>query len=52
MYNLQLWLAEISGFKGITLQPAAGAQGEFVGVAIIRAYHNSRNDVKEPDTNS
>ena len=46
MYNLQLWLAEISGFKGITLQPAAGAQGEFVGVAIIRAYHNSRNDVK------
>lgn len=46
MYNLQLWLAEISGFKGITLQPAAGAQGEFVGVAIIRAYHNTRNDVK------
>jgi glycine dehydrogenase subunit 2 len=46
MYNLQLWLAEISGFKGITLQPAAGAQGEFVGVAIIRAYHESRNDTK------
>ncbi len=46
MFNLQLWLAEISGFKGITLQPAAGAQGEFVGVAIIRAYHNSRNDSK------
>ncbi len=46
MYNLQLWLAEISGFRGITLQPAAGAQGEFVGVAIIRAYHNSRNDAK------
>ncbi len=46
MFNLQLWLAEISGFKGITLQPAAGAQGEFVGVAIIRAYHNSRNDFK------
>jgi len=46
MYNLQLWLVEISGFKGITLQPAAGAQGEFVGVAIIRAYHNSRNDIK------
>jgi glycine dehydrogenase subunit 2 len=46
MYTLQLWLAEISGFKGITLQPAAGAQGEFVGVAIIRAYHNARNDHK------
>ncbi len=46
MFNLQIWLAEISGFKGITLQPAAGAQGEFVGVAIIRAYHQSRNDTK------
>jgi glycine dehydrogenase subunit 2 len=46
MYNLQLTLAEISGFKGITLQPAAGAQGEFVGVAIIRAYHQSRKDEK------
>ena len=46
MYNLQLTLGEISGFKGITLQPAAGAQGEFVGVAIIRAYHLSRKDEK------
>jgi glycine dehydrogenase subunit 2 len=46
MYNLQLWLQEISGFKGISLQPAAGAQGEFVGVSIIRAYHESRNDSK------
>lgn len=46
MYNLQLWLAEISGFKGVSLQPAAGAQGEFVGVSIIRAYHESRNDTK------
>ena len=46
MFNLQLWLAEISGFAGVTLQPAAGAQGEFVGVAIIRAYHESRGDAK------
>jgi len=46
MYNLQLWLQEISGFKGVSLQPAAGAQGEFVGVSIIRAYHESRKDSK------
>ena len=42
MYSLQEWLKEISGFVGISLQPAAGAQGEFVGVTIIRAYHESR----------
>jgi len=46
MYQLQEWLKEISGFAGITLQPAAGAHGEFVGGLIIRAYHLSRNDTK------
>lgn len=46
MYQLQEILKEISGFDGVTLQPAAGAQGEFVGVLIIRAYHRSRNDTK------
>ncbi len=46
IYQLQEWLKEISGFAGITLQPAAGAQGEFVGGLIIRAYHLSRNDLK------
>ena len=46
MYELQRWLAEISGFSEVTLQPAAGAQGEFVGVMIIRAYHLSRGDTK------
>jgi glycine dehydrogenase subunit 2 len=44
MYTLQKWLAEISGFFGISLQPAAGAHGELAGVLIIRAYHNSRGD--------
>lgn len=39
MFILQEWLKEISGFAGITLQPAAGAQGELVGSLIIRAYH-------------
>lgn len=46
MYHLQEWLKAISGFDAITLQPAAGAQGEFTGVAIIHAYHSSRNDLK------
>jgi glycine dehydrogenase subunit 2 len=44
IYQLQEWLKEISGFAGISMQPAAGAQGEFVGVLIIRAYHASRGD--------
>jgi glycine dehydrogenase subunit 2 len=39
MYQLQEWLKEISGFEGISMQPAAGAQGEFAGILMIRAYH-------------
>ena len=46
MYNLQEFLKEISGFAGVALQPSAGAQGELVGVMIIRAYHRSRGDSK------
>lgn len=46
MYTLQEWLKEIGGFAGVTLQPAAGAQGELTGVLIIRAYHESRGDEK------
>jgi len=46
MFELQEWLKEISGFAGVTLQPAAGAQGELTGVMIIRAYHASRKDAK------
>lgn len=42
MYQLQEWLKEISGFAGVTLQPAAGAQGEFTGILIMRAYHLSK----------
>ncbi len=44
MYDLQEWLKEIGGFAGITLQPAAGAQGELTGILIIRAYHQARGD--------
>ncbi len=46
MYELQNWLKEIAGFSGMTLQPAAGAHGEMVGIMIIRAYHVDRGDTK------
>jgi glycine dehydrogenase subunit 2 len=46
MYSVQEWLKEISGFAGISLQPAAGAHGELTGILIIRAYHRSRGDTK------
>lgn len=46
MYELQEWLAEIGGFAGVTLQPAAGAHGELTGVLIMQAYHESRSDTK------
>jgi len=46
MYQLQNWLAEISGLDKVSLQPAAGAQGEFTGVMVIRAYHLSRGDTQ------
>ena len=44
LYGLQQALRAISGFDAVSLQPAAGAQGEFAGVLIIRAYHQARND--------
>ncbi|MDE3091730.1 MAG: aminomethyl-transferring glycine dehydrogenase subunit GcvPB, partial [Chloroflexota bacterium] len=46
MYELQEYLGEISGLPGVTLQPAAGAQGELTGVLVIRAYHIARGDKK------
>jgi len=46
MYQLQCWLAEISGFKAASLAPAAGAQGELAGILMIRAYHLDRGDTK------
>lgn len=43
-YELQEILKEVTGMKAFSLTPMAGAQGEFAGVAMIRAYHNARND--------
>ncbi len=42
--NLEDWLAEITGFAGISLQPNAGSQGEYTGLLVIRAWHESRGD--------
>ncbi len=42
--NLETWLKEITGFTGISLQPNSGAQGEYAGLMVIRAYHQHRGD--------
>ena len=44
MYELQEMLEEVTGMAGVSLAPMAGAQGEFAGVAMIRAYHRARGD--------
>jgi glycine dehydrogenase subunit 2 len=44
MFELQQALGEISGFEAVSLQPAAGAQGEFTGILAFRAYHLDRGD--------
>ncbi|TCS96426.1 glycine dehydrogenase (decarboxylating) beta subunit [Hazenella coriacea] len=44
LYELQQDLAEITGMDQVTLQPAAGAQGEWTGLMMIRAYHESRGE--------
>ena len=54
MYELQEYLKEISGMDHVSLQPAAGAQGEFAGMLMIQAYHtakgNPRKKVFLPDS--
>ena len=42
--DLEAWLAEITGFDGVSLQPNAGSQGEYAGLIAIRRYHLSRGD--------
>ncbi len=44
MYELQEILKHVTGMHAVSLSPAAGAQGEFAGVAMIRAYHDARGD--------
>ena len=49
MYELQEMLKEVTGMKGVSLTPMAGAQGEFAGVAMIRAYHKARGDLERTE---
>ena len=42
--QLETWLAEITGYSGISLQPNAGSQGEYAGLLVIRKYHQSRGE--------
>ena len=49
MFDLQEILKEVTGMKGVSLTPMAGAQGEFAGVAMIRAYHEARGDTERTE---
>jgi glycine dehydrogenase len=42
--QLESWLAEITGFTAVSLQPNAGSQGEYAGLMVIRAYHRARGE--------
>ena len=42
--DLENWLKEVTGFTGVSLQPNSGAQGEYAGLMVIRAYHQARGD--------
>jgi len=46
MEELRVWLSEITGFHTVSMQPNSGAQGEYSGLMVIRAYHHARGDEK------
>jgi glycine dehydrogenase subunit 2 len=54
MWNLERALAEVTGLDAVTLQPAAGSQGELLGLLLMRAYFGARGDARNevivPDT--
>ncbi|MGQ4005467.1 aminomethyl-transferring glycine dehydrogenase subunit GcvPB [Francisellaceae bacterium CB300] len=49
MYDLQELIKELTGMTGVSLAPMAGAQGEFAGVAMIKAYHHKRGDFERDE---
>lgn len=49
LFELQEYLQEITGMSSISLTPMAGSQGEFAGVAMIKAYHQSRGDLQRDE---
>ncbi len=44
--DLERWLAEITGFAAVSLQPNAGSQGEYAGLLVIRAFHHARGQAQ------
>jgi glycine dehydrogenase len=42
--TLEAWLCDVTGFAGVSLQPNSGSQGEYAGLMVIRAWHESRGD--------
>lgn len=46
LFELQRYLMDVTGMQGTSLTPMAGAQGEFAGIAMIRAYHRDRGDAE------
>ncbi len=46
LWELERWLAELTGLEAATFQPAAGAHGELTGLLLIRAYHEDRGDAR------
>jgi glycine dehydrogenase subunit 2 len=49
IHELQTMLCDVTGMAGFSLTPMAGAQGEFAGVAMIRAYHDARGDTQRKE---
>jgi glycine dehydrogenase len=49
--ELSDWLAEITGFHSVSLQPNSGASGEYAGLVAIRSYHESRGDIGDKQRN-
>jgi glycine dehydrogenase subunit 2 len=46
MFELESMLCEITGMSAFSMQPSAGAQGEALGLMIIKAYHQNRGDIQ------
>lgn len=49
LFELQEYLKDVTGMRAVSLTPMAGAQGEFAGVAMIRAYHDKRGDTERSE---
>lgn len=45
LYEFQEWLAEITGMEAVSIQPAAGAHGEYAGIMTIRAFHKEKGEL-------